>query len=65
MISEFEDWFAGVVVPDKEFVVIASRAELLLIERPLQSADLLFVAGQLIDEWSVGAKIALQDCFVP
>lgn len=59
VVCEFEDWLAGMVVPDEEFVVVASGAKLLLIEGPLQPADFLLVTGQLIDEGHVGTQVAL------
>jgi hypothetical protein len=39
-----EDWLTGMAVPNEQFVVVASRTQLLLIKGPLQSTDLLLMA---------------------
>jgi hypothetical protein len=51
-------------VPNKKFVVVSSGCKLLLVEGPLQSADLLTVANQLSFKITMCAQVAVQDTFV-
>jgi hypothetical protein len=43
VIVELQDGFRRMSVPNQQFVIVTSGTELLLIEGPFQSADLLFV----------------------
>jgi hypothetical protein len=64
VIGELDHWLSEMAVPDEQAVVIASGAELLLVERPLESANLLLVSGQFGHEGSAASEVALQDGLV-
>ena len=48
-------------VPDHEFVIIAARGQLLVIEAPLQATDLLLMTDKFAEVLAGGAKVPLQD----
>lgn len=51
-------------VPNHELVVVAARCELLVIEAPLKSTDLLLVAHQLAKGLALRADVPLEDVAV-
>jgi hypothetical protein len=50
--------------PDAEFVVVASRGQLLLIRRPFEPTYLLFVMLKLREILIVFPGVSLEDIFV-
>ena len=50
--------------PNQEFVVIASRGQLLLIETPLEPTYFLLMADKLCLKVALSAQISMQDAFV-
>ena len=51
-------------VPDHELVVIATRCELLVVERPLQPTNFLFVPCHLLEVLTWSTQVSLQDVAV-
>ena len=64
MVIEFEDRLAGGSFPDEEFVVVATGVELLLVWRPLKTADLLLMTLKAVDVGLMGSQIAVEDGLV-
>lgn len=55
VVCEFYQGLGEVRVPDQQSVIVASGAELLLIDRPFQTADFLLVAVELLDVCVLGS----------
>ena len=65
MVIELEDWLSRVWVPYQKFVIVTSRAKLLIIEGPFQATDFLLVSNQFTHEWVTGSKISVKNGFIP
>ena len=61
---EFYDWLVRVKVPYHEFVIIATRSELLVVERPLQTANFLLVPSHFGKMRAWCSQISLQNSAV-
>ena len=61
MLVELNNWLVRVEVPDHELVIIATRSELLVVERPLQTANFLFVPRHFGKMRPRSSQVSLQD----
>ena len=48
MVTELDDGLCNGLIPDEELIVVSPRTQLLLVEGPLQPADFLLMANQLV-----------------
>lgn len=65
VVTELHDWLTALWVPDEQFVIIAARAELLLVKGPLEPTNFLLMADKLAKERAAASQIAMQDSLVP
>lgn len=63
VFHETESGWIGVQGPNVEFVIISTWGQLLLIERPFETADLLFVSYHFIDSF-VSSQISDENVLV-
>ena len=64
MIVELCKWFIGVQIPDHQFIIIAARSKLLVIEGPFKATNLLLVSNEFAEMTSRGSEVSLQDITV-
>ena len=65
VLVEFQNGLVGLQGPHAELVVVAARGQLLLVEGPLQAADLLAVPMQLGHVRRLLPHVAVQDVVIP
>ena len=61
VLMELNNGLVGSQIPYHQFVVIATRRQLLVVERPLKAADFLLVSDHLAELVVLGSQISLQN----
>ena len=64
VLVELDYWLVWVQIPNHQFVIVAARCELLIIEAPLQAANLLLVTHQLAEVRALSPQVSLQNVTV-
>ena len=63
VVGKFIDWLAS-LIPDDHLVVVSSWCKILLISRPLETANLLGMISQFHDKMLRRSNISLKDRFI-
>ena len=64
VLVELDNRLVRVQIPNHKLIVVAARCQLLVVEAPLESAHLLFVADELAERLAWRAQVSLQNVSV-
>jgi len=65
VVGELDHGLAEMPIPNQQFIVVSARTQLLLVEGPFQTTNLLLMATQPRNEGPAGPQIPLKDGLVP